>query len=51
MIHCFAWKEVKQNISRRAKWREQEQNIFWFHFETFQKQKFSHNWRADRSGL
>jgi len=23
MVHWFAWKQVKQNISRTVKWREQ----------------------------
>jgi len=50
MVHWFAWKQVKQNISRTVKWREQQQNISLSEFETLQKQKFSPNWRADRSG-
>jgi len=41
--------QVKQNISRTVKWREQQQNIFLLDFKTFQKQKFSPNWRADCS--
>jgi len=27
MVQWFAWKQVKQNISRTVKWREQLQNI------------------------
>jgi len=50
MFHWFSWKQVKQNISRTVKWREQQQNISSLDFETLQKQKFSPNWRADRSG-
>jgi len=50
MLHWFAWKQVKQNISRTVKWREQQKNISLLDFETLQKQKFSTSWRADRSG-
>jgi len=50
MVRWFAWKQVKQNISRTVMRREQQQNIFLLDFETLQKQKFSPNWRADRSG-
>jgi len=50
MVRWFAWKQVKQKISRTVKWREQQQNISLLDFETLQKQKFSPNWRADRSG-
>jgi len=50
MVHWFAWKPVKQNISRTVKWREQQQNISLLVFETLQKQQFPPNWRADRSG-
>jgi len=50
MVHWFAWKQVKQNISRIVKWKKQ-QNISLLHFETLQKQNFSPNWPADRSGL
>jgi len=32
-----------------VKWKEQQQNISLLDFETFQKQKFSPNWREDRS--
>jgi len=41
---------VRQNISRTVKWREQQQNISLLDFETLPKQKFSPNWRTDRSG-
>jgi len=41
---------VKQNINGIVKWREQQQSISLLDFETLQKQKFSLNWRADRSG-
>jgi len=50
MVHWFAWKQVKHNISRTVKWREQQQNISLLDFENLQKQKFSPNWRADRTG-
>ena len=50
MVHWFACKQVKQNISRTVKWREQQQNISLLDVETVQKQKCSPNWRADRSG-
>jgi len=50
MVHWFAWKQVKHNISRTVKWRELQQNITLPDFETLQNQKFSPNWRADRSG-
>jgi len=50
MVHWFVWKQVKQNISRTVKRREQQQNISLLDFETLQKQKFSPNWRTDRSG-
>jgi len=51
MVHWFAWKQVKENISRRVKWREQQQNISLLDFEILQKQKFSPNWRVDQSRL
>jgi len=51
MVHWLARKQVKQNISRTIKWREQQKNISLLDFETFQGQKFSPIWRADRSGL
>jgi len=51
MVHWFAWKQVKQNISRTVKWGEQQQNISLLNFETLQKQKFLPNWRAARSDL
>jgi len=50
MVHWFAWKKAKQNISRTVKWRKQQQNISLLDFETLQTQKLSPNWRADRSG-
>jgi len=50
IVHWFAWKRVKQKISRKVKWREQQKNISLLDVETLQKQKFSPNWRADRSG-
>jgi len=50
MVHWFAWKQVKQNMSRTVKWREQQKNISLSSLETLQKQKFSPNWRADCSG-
>ena len=40
MVHWFAWKQVKQNISRTVKSREQQQNIFLLDFETLQTKKF-----------
>jgi len=40
MVHRFVWKQVKQNISRTVKWREQQQNISLLDFETLQNQKF-----------
>jgi len=40
MVHWFALKKVKQNISRTVKWREQ-QNISLLDFETLQKQIFA----------
>jgi len=41
MVHWFAWKQVKQNISRTVKWREQQQNISLLDFETLQKNIFA----------
>jgi len=40
MVHWFAWKHVKQNISRTVKWREQQQIISMLDFETLQKKNF-----------
>jgi len=51
MVHWFAWRQVKQNISRIVKWRERQKNISLLDFETVQKQKFSPNRHADCSGL
>jgi len=28
MVHWFVWKQVKRNVGRTVKWREQQQKIF-----------------------
>jgi len=45
MVHWFAWKQVKQNISSAVEWRK-EQNISLLDFETLQAQKFSPDSRS-----
>jgi len=40
MVHWFAWKLVKQKISRTVKWREQQQNISLLDFETLKNKHF-----------
>ena len=39
MVHQFAWKQAKRNVSRTIKWREQQQKISLLDFETLQKNK------------
>jgi len=41
MVHWFASKQVKQNISKTVKWREQQQNIFLLDFETANTKLFA----------
>jgi len=46
MVHWFAWKQVKQN----GKMERTAVKHFLVRFWNFEKQTFSPNWRADRSG-
>ena len=39
MVHRFAWKQVKRNVGRTVKWREQQQKCSLIGFETLQKTK------------
>jgi len=36
MVHSFAWKQVKRNVSRTVKWREQQQKNYLLDVETLQ---------------
>jgi len=40
MVHWFAQKQVKKNISRTVKWREQQQNISLLDLETCKNKNF-----------
>jgi len=50
MVHWFAWKQVKRNMSRMVKKKEQQQIISLLDFETLQKTEISPHCRVDRSG-
>jgi len=47
MVHSFAWKQVKRNIGRTVKWREQQTKNSLLDFETAKNKNFR---RADCSG-
>jgi len=50
LVHWFAWKQVKRNMNRTLKEKEQQRTISLLDFETLQKTKMLPYWRADRSG-
>jgi len=50
MVHLFAWKKAKRNMSRMVKEKEQQQTISLLEFEILQKTKILPYWQADRSG-
>jgi len=48
MVHWFAWKQVKRNVGKTVKWREQQQKIFVVRLWNFAQNKNFR--RADCSG-
>jgi len=52
MVHWFSWKQVKRNVGRTVKWREQQQKIFVVRLWSFAKNKnfFGEQTAAARSG-
>jgi len=50
MVRLFAWKQVKQNVSRTVTWREEQKNISFLDFEPLQNQRILPDRQADSNG-